>query len=98
MGLTGNRIGEVPRECHSGILYSLFEKHADGEWWYHGDTFRTKEDAEQRMSQWIEWDKNRPRVIFEHTVNLRLAGGGAPLHTNDFKSFYEWGGKLVLHL
>lgn len=54
------------------MLYSAIERHIDGGWWYHGDTFENREEAEQFLLEWIWWDKDRPKRIYEHLTPFPL--------------------------
>lgn len=68
--------------------YSLLEQHLDGSWWYHGNTFATRAEAEAFSARWIWWDKGRPKTILEHERPLPKK----TLSTHDFKTFKEVGG------
>lgn len=66
-------------------LYSLFEQHNDGSWWYHLKTFTDRAAAEDYMAKWIWWDESRKKTIFEHEQPLPQM----TLWTPDFKSFFR---------
>ena len=52
------------------MLYSCLEQHRDGSWWHHCRTFNTREEAEKFIENWIPWDKDRPKTVFEHEFPL----------------------------
>ena len=66
-------------------FYSLLEQHTNGAWWYHKMTYTTKEEAEERFKTWIWWDKERPKIILEHTSSLPKE----TMVTYDFKRFRD---------
>ena len=47
-------------------MYSYLEKHNDGSWWYHKESYATKEEAENSFNKSFWWDKNREHVIIKH--------------------------------
>lgn len=65
--------------------YSLFEQHKDGTWWYHCNTFTTRHAAEKYMKEWIWWDGERRKTIFEHEKPFPQE----TLWTCDFKNFFR---------
>lgn len=52
------------------MLYSCVEQHCDGSWWYHGNTFESREEAGNFLDDWIPWDANRHKMIFTHEKPL----------------------------
>ena len=52
------------------MLYSALEQHCDGSWWFHGDTFTSREEAGRFLPGWIGWDENRHKKIFYHEKPL----------------------------
>lgn len=73
-------------------MFSALEQHTDGAWWYHGNTFDTKEEAETFVSKWIWWDQDRPKMIFEHEKALP---DSRSLCTRNFIEFSNVGGMVV---
>lgn len=70
-------------EAKKVTYYSLLEQHTNGAWWYHGNTYTSREEAEERFKTWIWWDKERPKKILEHTSSLPKE----TMVTYDFKRF-----------
>lgn len=77
------------------MYYSLFEQHYNGTWWYHGESYTTKEAAEKDLREvFIYWDKDRPKRIFEH----RMKFSGETLSTDDFIDFCDFGGMYLFSI
>lgn len=73
------------------MTYSLLERHADGSWWYHKTSFRSRKDAEAFKETWINWDKDRDKRIIETEDSLPKE----TLWTYDLKHFYSLNGELL---
>ena len=71
-------------------LYSVLERHNDGAWWYHCGTFSNRKWAEEYLETWIPFDKDRPKMVFEHTKPLPQQS----CCTKNFKTF-EFGGVIL---
>lgn len=56
------------------MYYSLIEKHTDGSWWYHGDTFASHREAEKGLEMFVYWDKQRVKRIFAHKNPFPVLG------------------------
>ncbi len=77
------------------MYYSLFEQHYDGTWWYHGDTYEERKDAEKELVEgFIYWDDERPKRIFEH----RMEFSGETLSTDDFVRFFDICGNYIFSI
>lgn len=69
------------------MLYSCLERHVGGSYWYHGDTFQTREQAETFIAEWIPWDPDREKRIIEHEKLLP----NETCYTFDFHTFESFG-------
>lgn len=79
------------------MYFSALEQHNDGSWWYHGDTFGSRMEAEQFLKEWIWWDKDRKKEIVQH--QLPFPGSGRRSYwTRDFRQFYNVGGREVCRI
>lgn len=74
------------------MLFSCLERHNDGSFWYHGNTFNSHEQAEIFLKSWIPWDPNRKKLIIEHATPITTYFGVC--YTYDFRKF-EYGGITV---
>lgn len=74
------------------MLYSCLERHVDGSYWYHGDTFETREQAETFLEKFIWWDPSREKRIIEHEKPINPNNGYCC--TFDFHTF-EFGGITI---
>lgn len=74
------------------MFFSCIERHVDGSFWYHGDTFQTREQAETFMAGWIPWDPDREKRIIEHEKPINPNNGYC--YTFDFHTF-EFGGITI---
>lgn len=75
-------------------LYSAFEQHKDGSWWYHCHTFTDRAAAEEFLKKWIWWDTDRRKTVFEHEKPFPME----TLHTFDFKDFCRIGDTTPIKL
>ena len=74
------------------MLFSCIERHDDGSFWFHGDTFNTRKQAETFMAGWIPWDPEREKRIIEHETPITTHYGNC--YTFDFHTF-EFGGITI---
>ena len=83
---------ECPRERDEGNLFSLFEQHQDGSWWYHpGWTKESKEELQKFYEEKLDSDlwKDRPMkgIIHKHPFKQDRS-----VCTFDFETFREVSG------
>lgn len=75
--------------------FSCLEFHHPESWWYHGDTFGTREEAEAFLEKWIPWDDDRSKRIFIHSRPFPPFEDWDTLHayyTTNLLTFYRPGG------
>lgn len=69
--------------------YSLLEQHNDGSWWYHRNTYTSRQEAEEALKRFCWFDEERKKMILEH--NTEIPNIGLSLYTRDLKHFYRGG-------
>lgn len=72
------------------MYYSVVEQHVDGSWWYHRETFETKEEALKYAQGALGWRDSR-QMVLEHSTKLP----DETLWTRNFQDFY-WPGSSTL--
>lgn len=73
--------------------YSCLELHNDGSWWYHGNTFSSREEADAFIIKWIWFDDHRTKRIFEHSIPFPpFPDFTHSYYTKDLHAFYLPGG------